>query len=77
MFMPNIIIIFYIVIYLIQCNDVCKGNIMKGAGGVQGGLRLGRGFWGGPPKTPREGTLVHWYPRRGGWGAEKAAFSTV
>jgi len=61
----------------IQCNIICKGNMLKGAGGVQGGLRLGRGFWGGPPKTPREGTLVHWYPRRGGWGAEKAAFSTV
>ena len=29
------------------------------------------GFWGGPPKTPREGTLVHWYPPGGGGGPKK------
>ena len=31
----------------------------------------GRGFGGGPPKTPREWTLVHWYPPGGGGGPKK------
>ena len=52
--------------------------MFKGARGASAGALLGQGDFGGvPQKPPREGTLVHWYPRRGGWGAEKAAFSTV
>ena len=35
------------------------------------GPRLGRGFSGGPRKTPREVHSVHWYPPGGGGGPKK------
>jgi hypothetical protein len=45
--------------------------MQKALGERARGRSLGRGFLGGPQKTPREWTLVHWYPPGGGGGPKK------
>ena len=45
--------------------------MQKAAGGWRRGPRVGGDLGGVPPKTPREWTLVHWYPPGGGGGPKK------
>ena len=77
MFMPNITCYFHINLMQIQYNFICKGHISKGARGANGGGRVWAGFWGGSPENPSGVDSRPLVPPRGGWGAEKAAFSTV
>ena len=51
--------------------------MQKGARGAVAGATLGQGILGGVPKNPSGVHSRALVPPRGGWGAEKAAFSTV
>ena len=50
---------------------------MQKAPGACAGALLGQGIFGGSPKNPSGVHSCALVPPRGGWGAEKAAFSTV
>ena len=75
MFMPNITINSYKLIYKFKATSAratCKRR-----SGSEGGDRAWAGPRGGGPPGPSGGALCALVPPRGGWGAEKAAFSTV
>ena len=46
-------------------------HVQRRSGSGGGGHAWAGGFRGGPRKTPRECTLVHWYPPGGGGGPKK------
>ena len=76
MFMPNILS--YFIVKLIKQNKTpsARATSSKALGERAVGTALGRVLGGGPP-GPSGGALCALVPPRGGWGAEKAAFSTV